>query len=240
MNARKSTSSLLAGLAIGLGVAAAGFFLATAIRDFRAADRHVSVRGLSERAVEADYATWSIAFTVIGEQFEPAQTESEVKLGEVRQFLIFHGIAEADIVPEQTVVHDRRANMYDQSNAPRYLVRAGLTVRTGNVRPVKAASLDTNRLIRAGILLEPSRPVFSFTKLNDLKPAMLAEATASARVAAEQFAKDSKSGVGAIREASQGVFSIDDAYPGDAEHGQGGHSLEKKVRVVTTISFFLD
>lgn len=240
MNARASTSSLLAGLAIGLGVSIAGYLLAHAIRDFRAADRHVSVRGLSERAVSADYATWSIHFTVIGEDFEPAQAESDAKLGEMRQFLVSHGIADADIVPEQTVVQDRRANMYDPNNAPRYLVRAGLTVRTSNVRPVKAASLDTNRLVRAGILLEPSRPVFSFTQLNSLKPDMLAEATASARIAAEQFAKDSKSRVGAIREASQGVFSIDDAYPGDPEHGQGGHSLEKKVRVVTTISFFLE
>ena len=81
-----------------------------------------------------------------------------------------------------------------------------------------------------------------FRKLNDLKPSMIAEATAEARKAAEQFAKDSKSRLGGIHRANQGVFVI---LPRDASDTQGGpgmgeqSQMYKLVRVVTTVEYLL-
>ena len=51
--------------------------------------------------------------------------------------------------------------------------------------------------------------------------------------AAEKFAKDSKSKIGKIRSAVQGVFSIDDNEDEKAPH-------MKKVRVVTSVVFSLE
>jgi hypothetical protein len=66
---------------------------------------------------------------------------------------------------------------------------------------------------------------------------MVAEATANARAAAEQFAKDSRSGLGEIRRANQGVFVIlpRDQAPGISESGQ----LQKIVRLVSTVQYAL-
>jgi hypothetical protein len=64
---------------------------------------------------------------------------------------------------------------------------------------------------------------------------MIAEATASARSGAEQFAKDSGNGVGPIRQASQGYFEI----LARDETGDESQTPDKKVRVVTTISYRL-
>lgn len=79
---------------------------------------------------------------------------------------------------------------------------------------------------------------YTFTKLNAIKPEMVAEATKDARSAAEQFAKDSGTSVGGIKSATQGYFSIE-ARDGD----QGGWGVSdtpfKKVRVVTTVDFYL-
>ena len=60
---------------------------------------------------------------------------------------------------------------------------------------------------------------------------------ANARLAAEQFAKDSRSALGNIRNASQGVFVIlpRDQAPGVQEQQQ----LQKILRVVTTVEYFL-
>jgi uncharacterized protein len=76
-----------------------------------------------------------------------------------------------------------------------------------------------------------------FTKLNALKPQMIAQATARAREAADQFARDSHASLGGIKQANQGVFEIlaRDQAPGINEPGQ----IEKTVRVVSTVEYFL-
>ena len=80
---------------------------------------------------------------------------------------------------------------------------------------------------------------YTFTKLNDIKPEMVAEATKDARSAAEQFANDSGTSVGGIKSATQGYFSID-SRDGDSGGGWGvSDTPYKKVRVVTTIDFYL-
>ena len=78
---------------------------------------------------------------------------------------------------------------------------------------------------------EAGGPDFDYTKLNDIKPALIAEATANARKSAEQFAKDSGARIGGIRSANQGVVDI-------SNRDQGSPQV-KKVRVVTTVEYFL-
>ena len=91
-----------------------------------------------------------------------------------------------------------------------------------------------------GVVLEDGSGIsYTFTELNAIKPAMVAEATRDARAAAEQFAKDSGADVGGIRKATQGYFSID-ARDGEAGGWGIGDTPFKKVRVVTTVDFALD
>ena len=80
-------------------------------------------------------------------------------------------------------------------------------------------------------------PTFVFSGLNKLKPEMIADATARAREAATQFARDSRSQLGGIRQANQGIFEIlpRDQAPGINESSQ----IAKVVRVVSTIDYYL-
>ena len=93
---------------------------------------------------------------------------------------------------------------------------------------------NATSLVREGVLLSPSyeyRTEFLFTGLDAIKPEMIAAATADARNAAQQFAEDSGSQVGQIRQATQGYFSIEDL---DSYTPQ-----TKRVRVVTTVDYSL-
>ncbi len=97
-------------------------------------------------------------------------------------------------------------------------------------------------VIRSGVSIQEGSAIqYNFTQLNSVKPEMIAQATQNARQAAEQFARDSGTGVGGIRSATQGYFSIG-ARDGDptAEGGGGTDSPFQKVRVVTTIEFYLN
>jgi hypothetical protein len=62
-----------------------------------------------------------------------------------------------------------------------------------------------------------------------------AEATASARSGAQQFAKDSGTPLGGIASATQGSFEI----LGRDDVGEESSQVFKRVRVVTTITYRL-
>ena len=72
---------------------------------------------------------------------------------------------------------------------------------------------------------------YLFTRLNEVKPEMVEEATVNARQVAEKFANDSGSRLGKIRRANQGRFTIASR---DSQHPH-----IKRVRVVSTIDYNL-
>lgn len=116
----------------------------------------------------------------------------------------------------------------------RYVAEQTVTLRSPRVAAVKEALQRSGELIREGVALMRSyeyNTTFLYTSLDEIKPQMIAEATKDARKAAEQFARDSGSSVGAIRNAQQGYFDIQDRDAFSPEI--------KKVRVVTTIQYFL-
>jgi len=101
---------------------------------------------------------------------------------------------------------------------------------------VQTTTRNLNDLVRQGVVLQDfNGPSYIFTKLNDVRPAMIAEATAAARSGAEQFAKDSGAPLGPIKTAGQGSFEI---LSRDGT-GDEASTPNKKVRVVTTISYRL-
>jgi uncharacterized protein len=85
---------------------------------------------------------------------------------------------------------------------------------------------------------------YEYTQLATLKPAMIGDATKDARQAAEKFADDSGASVGGIRSASQGYFSVSGRDAGGGDEEGGGSSTatspDQRVRVVTTIVYYLD
>jgi len=116
-------------------------------------------------------------------------------------------------------------------------------VRTSDPDRLFGASQKVGELIDDGVVLSSDGPwaggpTYLFNGLNELKPSMIAEATASAREAAAQFARDSGSELGAIRRANQGLFVVlpRDQAPGVQEQRQRA----KTVRVVSTVEYLLE
>jgi hypothetical protein len=226
---------LLLGLLLAGGLGAAGWLIGDGLYRARAADRYVTVKGLSEREVAADLALWPIVFTVTADDLATLQQRMEESTTAVQDFLAasFPG---DEIVPSMPRINDREGQRY-QGGPPmeRYQGERTVTLRTGKIEQVKAAMQRTGELVARGVALIRSyeyNAEFLFTSLDALKPQMIAEATQDARRAAEQFASDSGASVGAIRNAQQGYFSIEDRDKFSPE--------QKKVRVVTTVQFFLE
>lgn len=230
--------TLLAGAAIAIGVGIAGAFIGKGVENARIGNRSVTVRGLSEKIVKADLAVLPLTFAAAGNDLQAVQADVDGDAATVRRFLLAQGYAPAEIDAGQLSVTDQYAREYQQQNvAARYQVAQTVFVRTNNVDRVQQTTRSLDQLVRGGVVLQNyNGPSFVFTKLNDLRPSMIAEATASARKGAEQFARDSGSNLGGIQEATQGSFEIlgrDEV--GHAENTQ----VFKKVRVVTTVHYRL-
>ena len=228
----------VAGALLALGVAVAGGLIGKGVENARIGDRNVSVRGLSERIVKADLAVLPLKFAAAGDDLQAVQADVDGDTAALRRFLAAQGYQDAEVDLGRLEVTDQFAREYQQQNvAARYRVAQTVIVRTTNVDRVQATTRQLDQLIRQGVVLQDyNGPSYIFTKLNEVRPAMIAEATASARSGAQQFARDSGTKLGGIRSATQGSFEI----LGRDEVGYDASSqVFKKVRVVTTISYRL-
>jgi hypothetical protein len=236
MTRDRSTTGLIAAGIVALGLIIGGFLLGDGIRRARMADRSVTLRGLAERDVTADLATWTIAYTEQGSELGPVQTAIDEDSRAITDFF-----RKAGFKPEEVTTAGVSVTQFYDSNRGEnsVTVRRKLQLRTPEVMKARAAFARQFDLIRSGVAIEEGSDIsYNFTKLNEVKPAMIAEATKDARRGAQQFANDSGTSVGGIKQATQGYFSIGARY---GEEGESGNdSPFQKVRVVTTTDFYLD
>lgn len=238
----KSMLTLTAALILGLGIALGGYLGGQGLVKSRLGDRSVSVKGLSEREVKADLALWGLRFVVTGNDLAETQAEVKRNAEAVNNFLKSHGFSEDEIELQAPQVTDRLAQMYSSGQFDtRFIIAQQLVLRSTDVDKVAAANRDSSALVEQGVVLSneygPVRPSYLFTKIADVKPEMIEEATQRAREAAETFAADSGARLGGIRRAWQGQFSIQprDEIPGAQETEQ----VMKTVRVVSTVEYLL-
>jgi hypothetical protein len=239
----KEISQIVAALFMAGGFALGGFFVGEGFFQGRSSERFVTVKGVSERHVMSDTAFWPIRFVATDDDLGKAQEKINSSAAKVRAFLEEHRIGTDSVEVDRLEVNDLLANPYRTGPIQtRYIITQALMVRSNDPALVRKASQDIGELVEDGVVLSATGgpgtgPTYLFTGLSDLKPEMIAEATANARRAAQKFAADSGSSIGAIRRARQGVFQIlpRDRVPGVSQEGQ----MEKTVRVVSTIEYYL-
>jgi hypothetical protein len=240
--------SVIPAFILAVGLSTGGFLAGNGFARARAADRYVTVKGVAERDVRADLAIWPIHLIGADNDLTAANAKLTQSVAGVRQFLVRHGIDTSQIQVADFSATDAFANQDGTNRRPtnRYVVRQTVLVRSNSPDQVLAASQQLSELAAIGVVISSgngeyggggSGPSFVFSGLNKLKPEMIADATARAREAATQFAHDSRSQLGGIRQANQGVFEIlpRDQAPGINESSQ----IAKVVRVVSTIDYYL-
>jgi hypothetical protein len=231
----RSLGIAIAGIAVGLGVAAAGFFASQTTLNGRKGVNTAFVKGLSERIVQANTATWDLSYetasrdeTNISGTFDQAGKDVE----QIRVVLSNAGFQDTDIVISPLRKRDRTRMNADREIIDRWhTVGTTISVSTDQPQIVDAARGPLFALARQGIDVNEDRLFYDFTLLNDIKPDMLREATENARIAANEFAANAGVTVGGIQTASQGGFRIEPV---------GANPLDRKVRVVTNITFYLE
>ncbi len=232
-------------IVLATGLAVSGWAAGNGFVRARLGDRYVSVKGISEREVSADLAIWPLRLVVADNDLARAQARLQSNVAEVYRFLARNEVDTTQVTLQDFGVVDALANEYRQPGmtSNRYIIRLAMVVRSDAPARIMAASQRVGELVDAGVVLSSGGeygmggPTFIFRGLNELKPEMIAEATARAREGAEKFAADSRSRLAGIRRASQGVFEI---LPRDQAQGiTEGSQVAKVVRVVSTVDYIL-
>lgn len=234
----KTNEKITSAVIIALGLVVMGLALRNGMVTFKDMDRRVTVKGLAEREIKADKVTWPLVYKELGNDPSEMYDLLEKKNAKVVAFLKSAGVKTEDISINPPVISDRQADNYgNEIMNYRYKATSVITVTSSEVDKVRTLMRRQSELMKQGIALvseeygNNNSVVYEFTKLNEVKPAMIEEATKNARTTAQKFADDSGSSLGDILSAQQGQFSI--------ENRDANTPYIKKLRVVNTIEYSL-
>jgi len=227
-------NNVIAGALVALGLCLGGLFIYLGIAKYASKDRAVTVKGLSTREVEADYAVWPLSYGLNGNDLPSLYQSLNGVTSKVKQHLLALGFEESDLRLGTISVDNNWESYYgDRRPEFHYTLRTSLIVSTNKVKLVVESQGKEAELLKEGIIVTSNKwdLDYQYNGLSELKPAMIEEATQNARAVAQKFADDAQCSLGSIRRASQGQFSIEnDQYQPWVKH----------VRVVTTVDYFLD
>ena len=182
-----STRSIIAAALISVGLIGAGFFAARGMQQLRTGDRYVTVKGSAEKDVPANLLVWPLAHSVGGNDLGEVQRQLDANTAAIRTFFTGAGFAEDEITVAPPRLEDRWAWAYGDNRPPeRFRYSTTVTLRTTDVAKAQQSLRRSGELVARGIMLGGSGgegeggggPEFSYTALNSIKPALIAEATA--------------------------------------------------------------
>ena len=226
-----ASALLLAG-----GIYAGGFFIGDGISNWNSGRRIIAVKGLSEREVPASVAVWTISYNVTVNDLDAINRRLSESTKAVTAFLKGAGFDDKDMAVQPPALHDASMELRDKNVPPppeRFRAEQSVLLRTAKVDLIKPALASASTLMANGVHLSACcQPNYIYNQLNEIKPAMIQEATKNARVAAEQFSRDSQTSLGKLRSASQGWFQVEDRDAATPER--------KLVRVVVDVDYELN
>ncbi|MBO6118329.1 MAG: SIMPL domain-containing protein [Bacteroidales bacterium] len=224
---------------LAIAIIILGIFICKGLRSFADKERVVTVKGLSEKIVDVDYANLTIRYAVGGNEMGEVLSVIERNNKKIRDFAISKGLSEDEISVNVPNIKDKKNQEYgsEMNITYRYYATVKITLISNKVKNVRQFEMDQFELFKEGINLikqddyygEENNKTYTFTKLNDIKPEMIKESIANAKKAADEFAQSSNAKIKDIKSAHQGQFEI---IPTD-------DALKVKLRVVSTIEYFI-
>ena len=221
---------------IALGIIVLGLCVKSGLDSISDKERKVTVKGLSEREVEADKVTWPILTKEIGDDLPSLYTRINTTTAKVKAFLKQNGVKDSEISVNAPVVVDMNAERYGANNHDyRYNITSTITVTSRNVKLVRSIIARQGELLKQGVAVVDggygNGVTYEYVSFQQMKPKMMQEAIKNAEQTAKQFAENSDSEIDKILDASQGQFTIDNR--------DDNTPYIKKLRVVTTVTYSL-
>ena len=141
--------ALAASVPLALGLIVGGYMLGDGLTRAKAYERSVTVRGLAERDVTADLATWTLSYSATSPDFAAAQASVDSDTNAIRAF--FKGLGFPDDAVQPTGVNVTRNEPVYGANETRpatFTVRQRVALRTHDIVRAQQAVRRQFDLIR--------------------------------------------------------------------------------------------
>jgi len=199
----------------------------------------ISVTGLAEKEFSSDLIVWGGSFSRNAFVLKDAYAMLKQDEAAIKTYLNSKGIHDSCIVFSSVSMMKNFERRYDERGNEVSVTFSGYTL-TGNVRVeskdidlVEKLSREITELLEKGIELNSNMPEYYYTKLNELKIDLLANAASDAKTRAETIAKNSETSLNSLSNASMGVFQITGKNANESYSYGGTFNTSSKIKVAS-------
>lgn len=219
--------------------------LANPLENYATSKSAITVTGSAKKQLASDLAVWRGSFYQETVNLPDAYNNLKNDLAKVKSYLVKQGIPEEQIVVSSISTMPQyvyNANGTSTGQIASYRLSQSIEVKSNDVQKIAAIARAATELIEQGVIFESQPPEFFYTKLNNLKVDMLAEATKDAKQRAEKMATSTGSKIGALRSAKMGVFQITPVNSNEiSDYGMNDtSSIEKEITAVVNVEFGIE
>jgi hypothetical protein len=240
-NARPQFFGMIAGLFLAAGLVLSAMLASTTWLKVKNS-QFVTVKGSVQENVESDFVVWSGSYTVEASTLLEAQHAIQATRAQVDEFLRAAGVSNGVFAPVSIDEEKASRKSDDGWTAERtigYELIQSVSVESSEVD--RLDKLDTTPLLEQGVIFTVLPEQFIYTKANEAKVEMLADATKDARARAEQIAAQGGRTIARLHDADQGIFQITPEHSVDTswEGENDTTSRYKTITAIVTATFLL-
>ncbi len=198
----------------------------------------ISVTGSGSENFTSDLIVWEGQFVRMSPNLKEAYSDLNSDKETVRKYLVEKGIPSENIVFNSVQTSEQQENQYQNGNYvgsifKGYMLTQAVKIESNNVELVESVSREITELLNKGVQFNSTPPRYYYTKISELKIAMISKATEDAHLRAERIAENSGGSLGELNNASMGVFQITGQNSGEDYSWSGAYNTQDKKKTAS-------
>ena len=207
----------------------------------------ITVTGASTERIESDIAKWDINVQAEGSSQIKSYKNHQASIEKTINFLNRHGVKSNDsqsvaLLPASTSKEVTKNYKTGEIISTKWITSQLIEIESNDVFKIDQTYRKMSDLLGKGVIVKPSRPEFTYTKLAEKRVDMLSKATKDARNRAEAIVHQTGSELGSVKKVDTGVFQI--TVPNSTSVGRWGSyntsTIKKDITAVMGVTFIVE
>ena len=240
-------TSIITSTIIGVSIIVAAALFANAYTFKYRSQNRITATGLGEQEFTSDLIVWRGRLVEQNATIQDGYAKLEVDKQKVQAYLRDKGIPDSAVLFQFTDVSPIRESIYNSAGNYMgerfvgYALTQDFKIESSDVSSVENVSREISSLLAQGVQIESASPEYFYSKLSDVKQALIEQATADARTRIENIAHQSGARLGRLANGRLGVFQITEANSNEAWTAGGAYnssSKNKKASITVRLEYF--